>query len=87
MTKQTKHERIFLQVCDGGYCGFDNTYCEWRVNEDDVEYIRADVVAEQLASKDAIARHEADCAEAYKAEADELRRQLAATQDLKDCKP
>ena len=49
---EQKHDRIFLQHCDGSYCGFDKTWCEWRINEDDVEYIRADLVEQQLAERE-----------------------------------
>jgi hypothetical protein len=49
MTNQTKHDRIFLHS--------NEEYDHWRVGvayakrnfEDDVEYIRADIMAEQLA--------------------------------------
>jgi hypothetical protein len=36
------------------------------------------ILEQQLAEAQSVAKHEADCAEAYKAEADELRKQLAA---------
>jgi hypothetical protein len=52
---EQKHDLIFLQVCDdedSEWCG-DVTWCQDRIHEDDVEYIRADIVAEQLAAKDA----------------------------------
>jgi hypothetical protein len=44
MTEQTKHDRIFLQAIDD-----DDFFYPARGYEDDVEYIRADIVAEQLA--------------------------------------
>jgi hypothetical protein len=48
---KTKNDRIFLQVCDDDdseWCG-EVTWCQDRVHEDDVEYIRADIVEERLA--------------------------------------
>jgi hypothetical protein len=52
---EKKHDRIFLQVCDdedSEWCD-EVTWCEDRIHPDDVEYIRADLVVEQLAAKDA----------------------------------
>lgn len=48
------HERIYLQIDGEGfddtqYLG-DITWCQDAINENDVEYIRADVVQEQIAS-------------------------------------
>ena len=56
MTEQTKHDRIFLQVCDERMSEWygDVTWCEDRVHNADVEFIRADIVKEQLAAKDAV---------------------------------
>jgi hypothetical protein len=52
MTESTKHDRIFMQICDeisAFYC--EGTWSLDRIHEEDVEYIRADIVAEQLAEK------------------------------------
>lgn len=46
MTEQTKYDRIFLHN-NGTWWSPD------RYDDSDVEYIRADLVAEQLAAKDA----------------------------------
>ena len=43
-------ESIFLQVCDDAmseWCG-EVTWCDFRVHDDDVKYIRADLVEHQL---------------------------------------
>jgi len=56
--ESTQHNRIFLQVCDdenSEWCG-EVTWCEDRIHDDDVEYIRADLV-DQLRAALALARH------------------------------
>jgi hypothetical protein len=56
MTKQPKHDRIFLQVCEDSMSEnfHEVTWCQDRVHDDDIEYIRADLVAERLAAMDAV---------------------------------
>ena len=54
MTESTKHDRIFLQVCDdedSEWCG-EVTWRQDRIHGYDVEYINADLVRQQLASRD-----------------------------------
>lgn len=56
MTESTKHDRIFLQVCDdpdNDWVG-EVTWCEDRIHDEDVEYIRADLVNQQLAAEQAV---------------------------------
>jgi predicted nuclease with TOPRIM domain len=56
MAESTKHERIFLQVCeneDSEWVG-EVTWCQDRINDDDVEYIRADLVQQQLADSESV---------------------------------
>jgi hypothetical protein len=52
MTESTKHDRIFLHNSEGGI----NKYLGTKTFDDDVEYIRADIVEKQLAAKDALLR-------------------------------
>lgn len=52
MNEQTKHDRIFLSMTQGKSSWI--VLNDHRTSEDDVEYIRADIVAEQLAAKDAL---------------------------------
>jgi len=49
MSEQTKHDHIFLQV----WMGKDAAWAtKDRLHEDDVEYIRADLVEKQLANRE-----------------------------------
>jgi len=46
MSELTKHDAIFLQVCDDDedpWCG-EVTWCQDRIHDEDVKYIRADLV-------------------------------------------
>lgn len=47
MTEQTKHDGVFIRA------DLVDLLYTIRMNEDDVEYIRADIVSEQLAERDA----------------------------------
>ena len=56
MSETTKHDRIYLQVCDhegdeNFDCEFGDeiTWCKDRINDSDVEYIRSDLVEKQRA--------------------------------------
>jgi len=52
MTESTKHDTIYLQVCDDDeseWCG-EVTWCQDRIHDEDVKYIRADLVEQQLAA-------------------------------------
>ena len=52
--ESTKHERIYLQVCDDSMSEWygEVTWCQDRVHDEDVEYRRADLVEDELAAKD-----------------------------------
>lgn len=51
MSESTKHDIIYLQVCEDEESeGLGKvTWCQDRINNDDVKYIRADLVKQQLA--------------------------------------
>jgi hypothetical protein len=54
MTKQTKHDRIFLHLSELRH---GVLFCRLhQIDVDDVEYVRADLVEQQLAAKDALLR-------------------------------
>jgi hypothetical protein len=57
MTETTRHDRIFLQVCDddGEYeRRGDITWCQDRIHDTDVEYIRKELHDQQLAASQAM---------------------------------
>ncbi len=56
MSESTKHDRIFLQVCDDDDSEWvgEVTWCEDRIHDEDVEYIRADLVEQKLAATEAL---------------------------------
>jgi len=61
----TKNDRIFLQICeddDSEWLG-EVTWCQDRVNPEDVEYIRADLVEQKLTAKDALLQQAYDAIE------------------------
>ena len=84
MTEQTKHDRIFLQI----WMGEDAAWAtKDRLHEDDVEYIRADLVAEQITAKNSeialLTKQFTDMSDSvsiqrYNNDINELRQQLAA---------
>lgn len=78
MADSTKHDIIYLQVCEDEESEWlgEVTWCQDRINNDDVKYIRADLVEQQLVDMKAAVAHESDCAEAYKSEAYQLRQQV-----------
>jgi hypothetical protein len=56
MTETTRHDRIFLQVCDddGEYeRRGDITWCQDRIHDTDVEYIRKELHDQQISERDA----------------------------------
>jgi hypothetical protein len=75
MTEQTKHDRIFIRSSvdwDSAFWFLSKQY------KDDVEYIRADLVEEQLAAKDAeLDGFTSDYTDAVKSTINELEQQLA----------
>lgn len=61
MSESTKHDAIYLQVCDDDedpWCG-EVTWCQDRIHAEDVKYIRTDLVEARI--RKAV---EAECAEA-----------------------
>jgi len=90
MTETTRHDRIFLQVCDDDdseWCG-EVTWCAERIHPEDVKYIRADLVEQQLAAsqkREVMLRDRLQDAlwgeTWWRVEAEKA---LAATTDLKD---
>jgi hypothetical protein len=107
MTEQTNHDRIFLQDC----WEISVKATAFRIFEDDVEYIRADIVADQLAEREKqivlmrermewilgyqsrpnnkVIKEQARAgligAQAFEMVCYELKKALAATQDLSGC--
>lgn len=80
MSETTKHDRIYLQVCDhegdeNFDCEFGDeiTWCKDRINNSDVEYVRADLVAELERQLDISKAREA----AYREEVVKLAGELA----------
>lgn len=50
MNESTKHDAIYLQVCDDDedpWCG-EVTWCQDRIHDEDVKYIRADLVEARI---------------------------------------
>jgi hypothetical protein len=79
MTKQTKHDRIFLQVCDdedSEWCG-EVTWCEDRIHPDDVKYIRADIATGYCKTVDDLRTIAVDACNKAWVEIDDLKQQLA----------
>jgi hypothetical protein len=87
MTEQTKHDRIFLQAVDD-----EDFFYPRRGYEDDVEYIRADVVAKQLAEREkqivmlrkTLIKMESDY-NGRSVSPKAFKEALSATQDLSNC--
>lgn len=82
MTESTKHDAIYLQLCDDEDSEwFDTvTWCQDRVHESDVKYIRADLV-ESLRQQLILKEHQYDVmkasAEVLAEQCDKMRQQLS----------